>query len=342
MTPLNRVLLEEREFRVLHPKAFKSKDSVGRKRDEPECPMRTCFQRDRDRIIHSKSFRRLKHKTQVFLSPAGDHFRTRLTHTLEVSQIARTIAAILNLNENLVEAISLGHDLGHTPFGHAGERVLSDILGEPFRHYVHSVTVVEKLERSGKGLNLTSEVIDGILNHSKGKGDIISDQFSARTLEGQIVRVADIVAYINHDLDDSIRAGIIKKGDIPVEILRTLGETHGERISRIVEDIVDTTAKMNYERISLSSEVLHGVSALRDFLFENVYECDRIKKEFDKACNILYGIYKKLLVDHRSIPGEYFFDGDLKKAVCYYMAGMTDRYAVNFYVSKFIPYGFFG
>lgn len=342
MKPLNRILLEEREFEVLHLKAFKSRDSLGRKRDEHECPMRTCFQRDRDRIIHSKSFRRLKHKTQVFLSPAGDHFRTRLTHTLEVSQIARTIATLLNLNENLVEAISLGHDLGHTPFGHAGERVISEILGEPFRHYVHSVTVAEKLERNGKGLNLTSEVIDGILNHSKGKGDIISAEFSARTLEGQIVRIADIVAYINHDMDDAIRAGIIKKDDIPIEILKILGDTRGERISRIVEDIANTTVNLNYERIVASRDILNGISALRDFLFENVYECDRIKKEFDKACNILYSIYKNLLTDYRSVPEEYFFEDDLKKAVCYYMAGMTDRYAVNFYISKFMPSGFFG
>lgn len=342
MKPLNRILLEDREFVFLHSKAFKARNSAGRSKDEPECPMRTCFQRDRDRIVHSKSFRRLKHKTQVFLSPAGDHYRTRLTHTLEVSQIARTIATLLNLNENLVEAVSLGHDLGHTPFGHAGEKVISDILGEPFRHYVHSVTVAEKLEGNGKGLNLSAEVIDGILNHSKGKGDIISSSASARTLEGQIVRIADIVAYINHDVDDAVRADIIKKEDIPPEINEVLGKTHGERISRIVEDIVNTTSFANYERISISPEILDGVSALRDFLFKNVYECDRIKMEFDKACNILYSIYKNLLLDYKSIPGEYFFEEDLKKAICYYIAGMTDRYAVNFYVSKFMPKGFFG
>ncbi|MEF3254538.1 MAG: deoxyguanosinetriphosphate triphosphohydrolase [Deferribacterales bacterium] len=331
--------LEEFEERYLHDKAKRSKESLGRKVLEDKCEIRTEFQRDRDRIIHSKSFRRLKHKTQVFLSPTGDHYRTRLTHTLEVSQIARTIAKGLRLNEDLVEAISLGHDLGHTPFGHAGERVLSDILGKEFRHYEHSVKVVEKIEKDGKGLNLTFEVIEGIRMHSKGKGPIFDKSKLASTLEGQIVRLADIIAYINHDLDDAIRAGILSNDSIPERIIKNLGHSHSDRISRLVKGVIEGTQKMNYEHIYLDGGLLDEVNFLRGFLFENVYESKKIKNEFDKACNMLYSLYKYFYSRDNMIPEEYFIinEGDKKLAICDYLAGMTDRFAIELFSNIYIP-----
>lgn len=331
--------LEEFEERYLHNKAKRSKESFGRKVLEDKCEIRTEFQRDRDRIIHSKSFRRLKHKTQVFLSPTGDHYRTRLTHTLEVSQIARTIGKGLRLNEDLVEAISLGHDLGHTPFGHAGERVLSDILGKEFRHYEHSVKVVEKIEKDGKGLNLTFEVVEGIRMHSKGKGPIFDKSKLASTLEGQIVRLADIIAYINHDLDDAIRAGILSNDSIPERIIKNLGHSHSDRISRLVKGVIEGTQKMNYEHIYLDEELLDEVNFLRGFLFENVYESKKIKNEFDKACNMLYSLYKYFYSKDNMIPKEYFIinEGDKKLAICDYLAGMTDRFAIELFSNIYIP-----
>ncbi|MDZ4383508.1 MAG: deoxyguanosinetriphosphate triphosphohydrolase, partial [Thermodesulfovibrionia bacterium] len=231
---------EEIERKTFHPKACLSSQSKGRLKPEKEGDIRTCFQRDRDRIIHSKAFRRLKHKTQVFLAPKGDHYRTRLTHTLEVSQIARTIARALRLNEDLTEAIALGHDLGHTPFGHAGEDVLREIYPGGFEHYEQSLRVVDVLERNGQGLNLTHEVRDGILKHSKGKGKIFSKQGEIMTLEGGVVRISDIIAYVNHDLDDAMRAGVLKKSDIPQEFFK-IGESHSKRINTLVRDVIYTS-----------------------------------------------------------------------------------------------------
>ncbi len=330
--------LERLEVELLHPKATKSINSKGREFPEGKCPVRTEFQRDRDRIIHSKSFRRLKHKTQVFLAPTGDHYRTRLTHTLEVSQIARTIAKALKLNEDLVEAISLGHDIGHTPFGHAGERVLSDILGKPFRHYEHSVKVVSRLEKDGRGLNLTHEVIEGILKHSKGKGEIFDGSKLASTLEGQVVRLADIIAYINHDLDDALRSNILKIEDIPNRILENLGKTHSERISNLVIDTINSTIKNSYAFISISEDMLDEINFLRSFLFENVYESKKIKIEFDKACNVLYNLYKHFYSNVDMVPKEYLeANDDTKSAVCDYLAGMTDSFAMEIFVEIYIP-----
>jgi dGTPase len=250
--------LEETERSTLSPRATLSAASKGRERDEKPHPFRTAFQRDRDRIIHSKSFRRLKHKTQVFLAPFGDHFRTRLTHTLEVSQIGRTIAKALRLNEDLTEAVALGHDIGHTPFGHAGEDTLDELLPGGFSHYEQSLRVVEKLEYEGKGLNLTAEVRDGILHHSKGRGEILEDdpEGMAKTLEGQIVRVSDVIAYVNHDIDDAIRAGIIKDGDIPSSLVKSLGKWHASRIDRLVEDVIQASLAAGLERIAMSGEVM--------------------------------------------------------------------------------------
>lgn len=330
--------LERLECELLHPKAARSISSKGRELPEEKCPIRTDFQRDRDRIIHSKSFRRLKHKTQVFLAPTGDHYRTRLTHTLEVSQIARTIAKALRLNEDLVEAISLGHDIGHTPFGHAGERVLSDILGRPFRHYEHSVKVVSKLEKDGKGLNLTHEVIEGILKHSKGKGEIFEKCKLSETLEGQIVRLADIIAYINHDLDDALRSNIIRFQDIPNRILENLGKSHSERISNLVKDTINSTISNNYDFICVSYSMLDEINYLRSFLFENVYESKKIKIEFDKACYILYNIYKFFYSNIDMVPKEYLeANEDTKTAVCDYLAGMTDSFAMEIFTEIYIP-----
>ncbi|MCX8084394.1 MAG: deoxyguanosinetriphosphate triphosphohydrolase [Calditerrivibrio sp.] len=330
--------LEELEHKILHPKASKSSLTRGRKQPEDKCPIRTEYQRDRDRIIHSKSFRRLKHKTQVFLAPTGDHYRTRLTHTLEVSQIARTIAKALRLNEDLTEAISLGHDIGHTPFGHAGEKVLSDILEKPFRHYEHSVKVITKLEKEGQGLNLTEEVIEGILKHSKGKGEIFDKSKLSTTLEGQIVRLADIIAYINHDLDDALRSGLITERDVPRRVYENLGETHSKRISKLVIDVIHSTIKNNYNFISISNESLEEINFARSFLFEKVYETKKIQIEFDKACNVLYNLYKHFYSHLEMVPKEYLLiNEDKKTAVCDYLAGMTDRFAMEVFTDIYLP-----
>src|SRR3954465_11846109 len=261
--------LEDDEEKVLSPFAQKSRASKGRDRPEPPDPVRPIFQHDRDRIIHSKAFRRLAGKTQVFLAPEGDHYRNRMTHTLEVAQIARTVTRALRLNESLTEAIVMGHDLGHTPFGHAGEKVLARLMPDGFHHVKQSLRVVEVLEREGRGLNLSQEVKDGILKHSKGKGHIISDNQNllAMTLEGQIVRIADIVAYVNHDLDDSIRAKVLAADEVPAEILDKLGRTHSERISRMVLDMVTSSRLEQKRQIRMSEEVLGALIALRDFLY---------------------------------------------------------------------------
>lgn len=332
---------EQIEEQTLHSRACLSAKSRGRAKPEKEGEIRTCFQHDRDRIIHSKAFRRLKHKTQVFLAPKGDHYRTRLTHVLEVSQIARTIARALRLNEDLTEAIALGHDLGHTPFGHAGEAVLDKIHTGGFKHYEQSLRVVDFLEKQGKGLNLTEEVRDGILKHSKGKGIIIPERQADRalTLEGQVVRVSDIIAYLNHDLDDALRAGVLRKNDIPAKVLKTLGETHSKRIDTMVKDLIYRSLETDLEELRMSDEVSRTVGVLRDFLYEHVYEGERTKQEFKKAEKILLDLYKYYL-EHpedvfKDIPSERKLNKN--RMVCDFIAGMTDRFALMTYERLFLP-----
>jgi len=334
--------LEDLEKQTLSPFATLSSKSKGRQFAEEECPLRPAFQHDRDRIIHSKSFRRLKHKTQVFLTPMGDHYRTRLTHALEVSQIARTISKALRLNEDLTEAISLGHDLGHTPFGHAGEETLNEIVPGGFNHADQSLRVVDLLEKDGKGLNLTSEVRDGILKHSKGKGEILCEdaETMAFTREGQVVRIADIIAYINHDIDDAIRGGIISSNDIPDDCLRCLGDSHSKRINTMVDDIVRETFESGVGKLSMSGKVLSAVLDLREFLWERVYESKAVRTDFFKATKILKELYH-YLVDHpdyflMQIKMESPYDS-LERCVCDFVAGMTDRYAFSLYEKLFLP-----
>ncbi|MCX8116530.1 MAG: deoxyguanosinetriphosphate triphosphohydrolase [Desulfobacterota bacterium] len=334
--------LEELERRTLSPFATLSSMSKGRLVPEEECPLRPAFQHDRDRIIHSKSFRRLKHKTQVFLAPTGDHYRTRLTHTLEVSQIARTISKALRLNEDLTEAIALGHDLGHTPFGHAGEETLNEILQGGFSHAEQSLRIVDLLEKDGKGLNLTFEVRDGILKHSKGKGEILcEDQASmASTLEGQVVRLADMIAYINHDIDDAIRGGVISLEDLPEPCLRRLGRTHSERINTMVQDIVRESLRVGGGRLSISEEVHSAMWDLREFLWERVYENETVHADFHKAAKILRELYY-FFMDHPDrfltlIERQTLYDS-LQRCVIDFLAGMTDRYAFNLYEKIFLP-----
>ncbi|MBA2848843.1 dGTPase [Thermosulfuriphilus ammonigenes] len=333
--------LEELEEKTLSPYAALSSRSRGRQRAEAECPLRTAFQRDRDRIIHSKAFRRLKHKTQVFLSPTGDHYRTRLTHTLEVAQISRTIARALRLNEDLTEAIALGHDLGHTPFGHAGEKVLDDLHPGGFRHYEQSLRVVEFLEKNGRGLNLTWEVRDGILKHSKGRASIIpGPEDGPATLEGQVVRVADIIAYINHDLDDALRAGVITMDDIPRWCLKILGSRHSQRIGTMVRSLVEKTKEADDGRLHLDPAVLEAMEALRDFLFENVYESPTVHAEFIKAEKLLRELYEYFLAQENIWEKEatlYGPETSRHRIACDFISGMTDRYALNLYKELFIP-----
>ena len=334
--------LEEREEKNLSPFAALSSKSKGRSFFEEECPLRPAFQHDRDRIIHSKSFRRLKHKTQVFLTPTGDHYRTRLTHTLEVSQIARTISKALRLNEDLTEAIALGHDLGHTPFGHAGEDTLNEIVPGGFNHADQSLRVVDLLEKDGRGLNLTFEVRDGILKHTKGRGEILCEdpEAMAFTREGQVVRIADIIAYINHDIDDAIRGEVISSNDIPEGCLKRLGDTHSKRIGTMVNDIIRETLESGDGRLSVSKEILSAVWDLRAFLWEHVYESKAVHADFFKATKILEELYH-YLVDHPDyfltlIKMESLYDS-LERCVCDFVAGMTDRYAFSLYEKLFLP-----
>jgi dGTPase len=329
---------EEIERQTLHPKACLSSESKGRQRGEREGDIRTCFQRDRDRIIHSKTFRRLKHKTQVFLAPKGDHYRTRLTHTLEVSQIARTIARALRLNEDLTEAIALGHDLGHTPFGHAGEGVLREIYPGGFEHYKQSLRVVDILEKNGRGLNLTFEVRNGILKHSKGKGDIFSARDKSKTLEGQIVRVSDVIAYVNHDLDDAMRAGVLKRSDIPSEFFK-VGDTQPKRIDTMVKDVIYSSLSSGLKGINMSKEVEKITYALRDYLYENIYEGEITKREFRKARKILLDLYNYYM-EHSDEVFREFPKGVIEsrgRMVCDFIAGMTDRFALMMYDRHFLP-----
>ncbi len=320
---------EQMEREYLSPFAQLSSETKGREKLEEKCSIRTEFQRDRDRIIHSKSFRRLKHKTQVFISPEGDHYRTRLTHTLEVAQIARTIARALKLNEDLAEAIALGHDLGHTPFGHAGEHILNKICPYGFKHYEQSIRVVEILE-NGKGINLTWEVRDGIVNHT---GDNV-----AQTLEGQIIKYADRVAYINHDIDDAIRGGVLLKVDLPQKCLKILGDTHGVRINKMICDIIDNSREQAF--LKTSDEVMEAMLELREFMFENVYVGSLAKKEEQKAQNLLWELYDYFVQNPESLPIEIFNmieRFDVYRIVCDYIAGMTDRYAIFKFNEIFVP-----
>jgi dGTPase len=336
-----REALEERERETLAPQAAKSAESRGRLRPEDEDDVRPAFQHDRDRIIHSKAFRRLKHKTQVFFAPAGDHYRTRLTHTLEVSQIARTIAKVLRLHEELTEAIALGHDLGHTPFGHAGERVLDALIPGGFNHYEQSLRIVDVLENDGRGLNLTQEVRDGIARHSKGKeGSPVGVDASKRasTLEGQIIRVADLIAYVNHDIDDAVRAGMLKVSDLPRGAVRTLGDTSSGRIARMVKDVVTETQHAGLTEIRMSPAVLDATLAMRSFLFEAVYENDVATAEFKKATGILSGLWDKVRERPDDFLDAHIVESDgLDVAAKDFLAGMTDRFAVTLYERLFIP-----
>src|ERR1044072_8828487 len=295
--PSIRQQLEKREHEILAAAAAKSDATRGRMRPEAEDPLRPAFQRDRDRIIHCKAFRRLKHKTQVFFAPAGDHYRTRLTHTLEVSQIARTIAKVLRLHEELTEAIALGHDLGHTPFGHTGERVLDSLVPGGFRHYEQSLRVVDVLENDGRGLNLTFEVRDGIGHHSKGKQGSpvgMDEAQRAATLEGQIMRVADLIAYVNHDIDDAVRAGVLNVADLPREPVAVLGSSSSARIAAMVKDVVKEPLGGGLTEIRMSESVLDATLAMRSFLFDAVYENREATAEFTKATGILGGLWEKM------------------------------------------------
>lgn len=328
-----REITEKIEKETLSPYATLSQNSKGRQKECDECNLRTVFQRDRDRIIHAKSFRRLKHKTQVFLAPEGDHFRTRLTHTLEVSQIARTVARGLRLNEDLTEAIALGHDLGHTPFGHSGETILNRICPGGFRHYEQSLRVVELLENNGLGLNLTYEVRNGIVNHA---GDS-----EAETLEGKIIKYADRIAYINHDIDDAIRAGVIRNTDIPEKISSVLGKDHGERIDALTTDIIKSS--MGKSDITMSFDMHDAMMSLRQFMFNNVYSSRQAKQEEEKAQNVLVMLFETFVKDPTLLPiaEQRMMDWfKRERVVCDYIAGMTDNFAVKKFNELFVPKAF--
>jgi len=334
--PIIREQAEKRE-ETLSPYAAKSKFSRGRLKKEEPCPIRTSFQRDRDRIIYSKAFRRLKHKTQVFIAPLGDHYVTRLTHTLEVSQIARTIARALNLNEDLAEAIALGHDLGHTPFGHIGEEVLNELYRDGFKHNEQSLRTVDLLEKEGQGLNLTWEVRDGILNHSKGQVEILGEGWGdANTLEGQICKIADIVAYVNHDAEDAIRADIISQNDLPEPVLETLGHIHSQRINTLVRDIiicswhVSGNDNSTNATIGMSREVLDATNTLRQFLFDKVYYPSLAKEEAVRAQRVLRLLYSHFIEHADRLPREFAsLPDNNERKVIDYIAGMTDQFALR-------------
>jgi len=317
--------LEERE-ESLSPYAMKSRYAQRESPEEP-CPMRTAFQRDRDRIIHSKAFRRLKHKTQVFIAPLGDHYVTRLTHTLEVSQIARSIARALNLNEDLAEAISLGHDLGHTPFGHVGEEVLNSLYAQGFRHNEQSLRVVDLLEKDGQGLNLTREVREGILKHAKTGADILDEKWGVvETLEAQVCKIADAIAYINHDIGDAVRAGIITEQDLPRQAVALLGRSHSQRINTLVSDVIDCSWEKPL--IGMSPEVVEAANVLRQFLFERVYSLAR--DEAERARGVVRLLYQHFIAHEEKLPQEYAWrDDSVERRVVDYIAGMTDNYALR-------------
>jgi len=320
---------EKAEELLLSPYGFLSRNTQGRLREESPCQMRTCFQRDVDKIIHSKSFRRLKHKTQVFLQPEGDHYRTRLTHTLEVSRIARTITRALQLNEDLTEAISLGHDLGHTPFGHAGERAIREIYPPGFHHFEQSLRVVDKIEKEGEGLNLCYETRMGILHHTHGD--------PSDTPEAVSVRLADRIAYINHDVDDAIRAGILTTADLPPIVLERIGDRHSVRINSILADLIENSSEGN---LKMSPDMDEAVEVFHRFMYDNVYLNSEAKREESKVSNIIHGIWEYYVRNPEKLPPEYAAIADeegLDRAVCDYVSGMTDKYAISKYSEIFIP-----
>ena len=318
---------QNQERETLSPLAVLSENTRGRKEPIEECDVRTPFQRDRDRILHCKAFRRLKHKTQVFLSPEGDHYRTRLTHTLEVSQIARTVSRAPRPNEDLTEAIALGHDLGHTPFGHAGEYALGEVCPHGYKHAEQSVRVVERLENDGKGLNLTWEVRDGIACHTSG---------TAATLEGRVVRFSDKIAYMNHDFDDAVRAGVLREDDLPWEIKYAIGRSRTERINAFIHSLIENSS----DDIRMSKGIQSAYDSLRAFLFETVYTNPAAKSEEGKAKELLKRLYAYYISHPDELPEEYRLiaqQSDIDRAACDYISGMTDRYAVTVYQNLFIP-----
>jgi dGTPase len=322
---------EQIERQVLSERAVLAAESKGRERHEEPDPLRTAFQTDRERIVHSKAFRRLKHKTQVFVAPEGDHYRVRLTHTLEVAEIARTAARALRLNEDLTEAIALGHDLGHTPFGHLGEEALMPFLGRPFRHNEQSLRVVDVLENEGAGLNLTWEVRDGIVNHTWSMP-------LPSSLEGQVARFADRIAYVNHDIDDAVRAGLLAPGDLPDQATSVLGQTHEERVGTLLADLVSHS--QDRSEVALSEPILHALGVLRDFLFQRVYLRHEARAEQEKAVSLVRGLLSYYLEHPEAIPAEYrAVPGDLHTRVSDYIAGMTDRFAIRTYEQLFLPQG---
>jgi dGTPase len=331
-----RLRSEERELALLSPHACKSRFSRGRQIPEKPCDIRTDFQRDRDRIIHCKAFRRLKHKTQVFIAPTGDHYVTRLTHTLEVTQVARTIARALNLNEDLTEAIGLGHDLGHTPFGHTGEEVLNELYTHGFKHNQQSLRVVEILENDGTGLNLTWEVKDGILNHSKSMEDILgATWYKTGSLEADVVKLSDLVAYINHDIEDAIRAKMISADELPSSARKIIGEIHRERINNMITDIIETSWAVTGQEssaetsIGMSPAMREAANDLKDFLFSRVYKIKSMICETEPARQIIANLYSHLCIHPELLPDSFLkiSEGDVARAVVDYIAGMTDQFA---------------
>lgn len=339
---------EKREHSFMAPYGCQSSESRGRQREEDQCPIRTCFQRDRDRIVFSNGFRRLKYKTQVFLSPLGDDYRTRLTHTLEVSEMARNMARAMRLNEDLAEAIALGHDLGHTPFGHGGEAVLKEIFSKDFSHNEQSLRLVDLLENNGMGLNLTFEVRDGIVKHSKGWGDIITDkpESNAVTVEGRIVRIADIMAYLNHDLDDAIRSEVITRDQVPESCANVLGKNHSERATTMIRDVVySSVVKGDTIELKIGREVSDAMSDLRLFLFEKVYRSHKVHKEFEKATKIVRELYYHFLENKNALEEQLMVNNitginngaPIERVVCDLISMITDRNALALYKKIFFP-----
>ncbi len=348
-TPSLREEFEKREANFISPYGCLSAETKGRAQSEPACRIRTAFQVDKDRILFSNAFRRLKHKTQVFLNPTGDEYRTRLTHTLEVAQIARTIARAMFLNEDLVEAIALGHDLGHTPFGHGGEAVLKEIFSPVFSHQAQSLRVIQVLENSGRGLNLTYEVRDGILRHSKGYGKIMPDDPKEQpgTVEGRVVRVADIMAYLNHDLDDAIHSGVIRKAQIPSRCVEVIGKTHDERVTTMMTDLIThSQAQDGQLNLNMSDRVFGAMGELRQFLYEKVYRSAKVHNEFVKAKKIMSELFAHLCdnevrlaeeLEKMRLPALGSNGSSKQRLVCDLLACMTDRYALSLYTQTFFP-----
>jgi len=340
---------EKREASFVSPFGMLSSASKGRTREEEPCPVRTVYQQDRDRIVFSNSFRRLKHKTQVFLSPLGDHYRTRLTHTLEVAEVARTISRALRLNEDLTEAIAMGHDLGHTPFGHSGETALKEIFSPDFSHNIQSLRVVDVLERNGSGLNLTYEVRDGIINHSKGFGSIFPSDLKGKacTIEGQVVRIADIIAYLNHDLDDAIRSGVITRDQVPKSCSEILGKSHSQRATTMIRDLIYSSQEHdNKIDLQLSEPVFSAMTNLREFLYDNVYRSQKVHAEFVKAKKMISEIYTYFLSHPDDLSKRlksmelnviYSQKVPQERIVCDFIASITDRYSLNLYNELFVP-----